>query len=1041
LAQVKDLGAPLITNFEPEQYKANSQNWVAVQDRRGVLYFGNTTGILEFDGQRWQLIPTPGNAPTRALACGPDGTIYYGSINDIGYLATSATGKVTTVSLREAIPTVDRSFNDVWQVESCADGIYFLTQNRIFRLKEGKVTALDGKWGTSSCVVNGTLFYTDKEKGLCLLRGNQVVPIPQLAKVPNGKRLSLAAFGPSEMLVGRLSGDFLRIDLAPLWDEASQTFDVTRPVAKEGLIHPFPTELDHLVTQENAFMYKLLPLGGETFAVCTVKAGILLFDRAGKLLRVLNKASGLLDNSINGLLVDRSQDFWVASDLGISQIALSLPQSVFGTRNGIEGLPISAHTYRDRMYVGTTQNLFVQAPFRYSMKEDQPKFVRVKNGPSEIWQFQVVEGDLMAASGLGLFQIQGEAAFKVSPGPALSSLCLGISRRWPSHLFVGGSGGIHVFKRTSGTWTAVGKVDGVTENIVQIAEDPEGDLWLSTDVKGLLRAHFTGEAPTQMGIHRFGPEQGLPGPEGLRTVFQGEARYILSPEGLFSATVQPWNPEGPDRTRFAPDPGLGKLLSDPPVVLNDAVPDGRNGYIFITSLGAIWARAQTGGSFQKTRRPFEGIVPQGAYAHPDGSVWLLGKAAYRVDPWAPKDYDQPFEVLIRKVVSKARRSVFEGTHGQENMTLQRQCTIFQQAQPPKEAPELPYRENALTFEFAATFYEHPGALQFQYLLEGFDANWSEWDTDSSKEYTNIPEGQYSFRVKARNAYGVEGREAVYAFRINPPWYRAIWALLLWILGGAAALAGIIHLYTLRLRRQKAHLEQLVVKRTQQLRDASLTDPLTGLRNRRFITEILQADVLAFLNYKTHLLETGNNRAGGREGEVFGLFLMDIDHFKQVNDAYGHDAGDLVLKQFAEILKASVRQDDVVIRLGGEEFLVVLKKSLPEYLDTFAAKLLEKVATTPFDLGGGTLLHKTCSIGYTSFPLYQGDPTLMSFEQCITAADHGMYYAKHHGRNRAVSLVEGPNLPTAKSALQKVMTSLEFALEEGHLKIGRDGSSE
>jgi len=149
-AQVQELGAPLIANFEPEQYKANSQNWVAVQDRRGVLYFGNTTGILEFDGQRWQLIPTPGNAPTRALACGPDGTIYYGSINDIGYLSTSTTGKVTAVSLREAIPPAERSFNDVWQVESCADGIYFLTQIRILRLDAGKVTAGEGRWGTSA---------------------------------------------------------------------------------------------------------------------------------------------------------------------------------------------------------------------------------------------------------------------------------------------------------------------------------------------------------------------------------------------------------------------------------------------------------------------------------------------------------------------------------------------------------------------------------------------------------------------------------------------------------------------------------------------------------------------------------------------------------------------------------------------------------------------------------------------------------------------------------------------------------------------------
>ena len=71
-AQAAELGSPLITNFEPEQYNASSQNWGAVQDHRGVMFFANTGGILEFDGRSWQLIPTPANTTVLALVCGPD---------------------------------------------------------------------------------------------------------------------------------------------------------------------------------------------------------------------------------------------------------------------------------------------------------------------------------------------------------------------------------------------------------------------------------------------------------------------------------------------------------------------------------------------------------------------------------------------------------------------------------------------------------------------------------------------------------------------------------------------------------------------------------------------------------------------------------------------------------------------------------------------------------------------------------------------------------------------------------------------------------
>ena len=146
--------------------------------------------------------------------------------------------------------------------------------------------------------------------------------------------------------------------------------------------------------------------------------------------------------------------------------------------------------------------------------------------------------------------------------------------------------------------------------------------------------------------------------------------------------------------------------------------------------------------------------------------------------------------------------------------------MFASRQDSLEIPELPYRENALSFKFAAAFYEKPGTTQFQYLLEGFDNEWSDWTDKTDKEYTNLPEGRYRFRVRARNIYGTLGREAIYSLRILPPWFRTIWAYILWIIGGSAALVGIIFLNTWKLRRQKASLENIVAERTQQLREAS-----------------------------------------------------------------------------------------------------------------------------------------------------------------------------------------------------------------------------
>jgi len=155
----------------------------------------------------------------------------------------------------------------------------------------------------------------------------------------------------------------------------------------------------------------------------------------------------------------------------------------------------------------------------------------------------------------------------------------------------------------------------------------------------------------------------------------------------------------------------------------------------------------------------------------------------------------------------------------------------------------------------------------------------------------------------------------------------------------------------------------------------------------------------------------------------------------VNDTYGHEAGDRVLMQFSALLRQSVRQDDVVLRLGGEEFLIVLKNTDPAYLTLLAAKILDRVRSFDFDLGEGSTLRKTCSIGLVPFPLFPDKPDLLSFEQGIQVADLALYHAKHHGRDQAVALFAGPNGPAQDEDVQRLVTDLGAALDQGFLRLG------
>jgi len=182
-----------------------------------------------------------------------------------------------------------------------------------------------------------------------------------------------------------------------------------------------------------------------------------------------------------------------------------------------------------------------------------------------------------------------------------------------------------------------------------------------------------------------------------------------------------------------------------------------------------------------------------------------------------------------------------------------------------------------------------------------------------------------------------------------------------------------------------------------LQEASLTDPMTGLRNRRYFSATIESDVSQAL--RAH--------ADGRDTKTRDLvfYLIDADNFKEVNDQYGHDVGDRVLVEMARRLSSSIRHSDVLVRWGGEEFLIVSRYTDRAEAEWLAQRVLSAVADSPFSLGGfGEPIHRTCSLGWAAFPWFPDNPRAISYEEVLTLADRGLHQAKQSGKNRAVGIL-------------------------------------
>jgi len=326
---------------------------------------------------------------------------------------------------------------------------------------------------------------------------------------------------------------------------------------------------------------------------------------------------------------------------------------------------------------------------------------------------------------------------------------------------------------------------------------------------------------------------------------------------------------------------------------------------------------------------------------------------------------------------------------------------------PPENLRLSHRENLLEVRYAGLSFLRETAVQSETRLVGLEPDWR---PTRSRELRipALPPGTYRFEVRSRIGDGPWGSTAGFGFVITPAWWQTWWFRTL----AGLALAGLGFLaFWLRLRslhHRTVLLESQVAERTRELQAAnealrtqSLTDPLTGLRNRRFLGVCMPEDV-AQVNRTHRNISLGKCERNGLNIDL--VFLMvDVDHFKKVNDQYGHPAGDAVLQQLAEILRSATRDSDTVVRWGGEEFLVVARNACRKDCNVLAERIRSLVEAHEFRLEDGQVLHRTCSVGFAFYPLVEMPPDHVPWEQVVDVADHALYAAKRGGRNAWVGI--------------------------------------
>jgi diguanylate cyclase (GGDEF)-like protein len=373
-------------------------------------------------------------------------------------------------------------------------------------------------------------------------------------------------------------------------------------------------------------------------------------------------------------------------------------------------------------------------------------------------------------------------------------------------------------------------------------------------------------------------------------------------------------------------------------------------------------------------------------------------------------------------------ALFIGTSS--GLSLYRSDTNFSRIQAPKpiflradladhplasnidKAQQFSHKHSTFDADFAVLDFLHESQIEFGVRLRGLETEWHKTRSRESR-YPGLSPGSYVYEVRSRIGSGPWSNPASVSFEIRPPWWKtwqAIAALL--ILIGSAAVIG----FRWRLQHLRSHtrqLEQLISARTNELAAAnadlerlSITDPLTGLKNRRFL-EFSIAEDLARIR---RIIQPTRNERSATTEEIASIsfLLMDIDYFKQVNDSLGHAAGDLVLRQMGSVLSSAVRETDTTIRWGGEEFLVIARGSKECDSAALAERIRNKIASTSFAVSDEKNIRLTCSLGFASWPFFGFEPDAVGWQEILALADRCLYLAKNSGRNAWIGIAARPD---------------------------------
>lgn len=769
------IGIPRIANFSKETYRGGTQVWDICQDASGRMYFANAEGLLTFDGGYWKLYPLPNRTNMRSLAIGLEGKIYVGGQGELGFFKADGAGRLQYTSLLTLLPAADRSFADIWDIELMGESVFFRVSDRvILEYRDGGFTSYPAATAWLHLqMAGGRLFAQDRDRGLLVLKRQRWVPLTQASLLHN------------RVVAGILSKE----DEAPLLI----TTDAKASQIRNDSLLPAPEWKGQAAGDR---IFRAFTIGRDAIAFATVSKGCIITDRNGRFIQHISRAEGLQDNNVISIFPDREGNLWTGLNNGISCIAYAAAIKYITPDLGNELSGYSARIIDHHLYVGTSDGVY-QALLENERPElsfSRSAFRKVGQTDGQTWRIDELNGALLIAHTFGIFSLTPgqETASRISSDAGW--IFVPTSPVSPSpDILAGTYSGLKQIGYDGQRFTDRGNLKGTYESLRFLIQDNNGILWASHPYRGIYRIRpdlnhgsYAAELMTET--------RGLPSALGNH-VYKVRNRPVFgTQQGVYEFESS--------TERFRRSAFFDSLLGTREVRYLQEDEKGRIWFCSGKRIGIIYPEATTRRLQVRMVPELDGKILSGfenVYPYDDRNVFIASeKGMVHLDL---QKYLQggrrPTPILSRAVALGPQDSILYDGHAPTPDTDEAAA----------EKTLLPSNFDAFHFEYASPTYEASETVEYSYLLEGYDPDWSEWSTRHQKDYTNLSAGEYLFRVRTRDDTGHTPEAQGFAFTIRPPWYIGFWARIAYCIGGLLAAYGLHRYQRMRLERQRRRFEE------------------------------------------------------------------------------------------------------------------------------------------------------------------------------------------------------------------------------------------